>query len=44
MTSIVDAFLGLHDAGLVLQRLKKNSKKSDGKWKALSRKKMKQKN
>ena len=37
MTSIVDAFLGLHDAGLVLQRLKKNSKKSDGKWKALSR-------
>ena len=37
MTSIVDAFLGLHDAGMVLQRLKKNSKKSDGKWKALSR-------
>ena len=34
---IVDAFLGLHDAGMVLQRLKKNSKQSDGKWKALTR-------
>ena len=34
---IVDAFVALHDAGWKLQRLKKNSKVSKGRWKALTR-------